>query len=184
MLLAEKILRPAIAETEARLDSALLHRFLKGLGREPNRGSLHGIRLDPAVDAAEAAGMLLRSAMTNAFAAEVIRRLAASLTEKPRWVEGAQELWWLGRRVKSLRRAADNLGVVLTAFEARLWPRRIGDPLLWVAGRNAKVRRRETVRGLNEGLAPGTIRFHADGMKGIRWEEVVEGAETSPSHHP
>ena len=174
MLLAVKTLRPPSADVEARLGSALFHQFLKGLGREPDPSSPHKLHLDPGADTAEVAGLLLRSGLPLGLAAEVVHRLTAALTERPRWVVGAQELWWAGSVVKLLRQTADNQVRVLTAFEAAGWPHHIEDPLGHMAGGKAKIRRRETIKSLNIGLTPRTIRFFSDGTgTGVRWREVV-----------
>jgi hypothetical protein len=62
---------------------------------------------------------------------------------------------------------------VLAAFEAAEWPSGIADPLPRRSRGNAKVRRRETIKSLNAGLPPGTIRFRSDGTgTGIRWENA------------
>jgi hypothetical protein len=65
--------------------------------------------------------------------------------------------------------------VVLAAFQVADWSERILDPLEWEPGLDPTERLRETVKSLNRGLTPGTIRFHADGTgAGIRWEPVAE----------
>ena len=174
MLLAAKMFRPSSADVEARIGSALFHQFLKGLGREPDPSRPHGLHLDPGLDAAEVAGLLLRSALPLGLAADVVHGLTAALTEGPRWVAVEQDLWWAGSVVKSLRQTADNQVRVLAAFEAAGWLHHIEDPLGHMAGGRAKVRRRETIKSLNIGLTPGTIRFFSDGTgTGVRWREVA-----------
>jgi hypothetical protein len=84
------------------------------------------------------------------------------------------ELCWGGRVIKRLRHIAGNQSAVLVAFEAAEWPRRIDDPLPRLAKRNAKKCRIDTIKSLNLGLAPETIRFRTDGTGGgICWEPVA-----------
>jgi hypothetical protein len=73
--------------------------------------------------------------------------------------------------IRRFRGDAANQRAVLDAFEARGWPARIDDPLPRGSRVRPKVRRRETVKALNAGLAPRSIRFFSDGRGlGIRWE--------------
>ena len=97
----------------------------------------------------------------------------ASHEELPIWRPGSQELWWKGRLVRRFLHDAENQTAVLAAFQAAGWPGRIDNPLPRAAGRGGKACRRETVRRLNRGLPPRTIRFRCDGVGGVRWEEVA-----------
>jgi hypothetical protein len=74
--------------------------------------------------------------------------------------------------VKRWKRHAPEQEAVLKAFEAAGWPECILDPLDAADGLDAKERLRETVKSLNKKLTPGTIRFHANGNGGGRWEIV------------
>lgn len=103
----------------------------------------------------------------------VLNPVLASPSERPTWLPAVQELWWRGRVVKCFRHDAHNQTAILDAFQKAGWPDRIDDPLPRVGARKWKARRRETVRCLNRGLTPGTIRFRSDGVGGVRWEVVV-----------
>jgi hypothetical protein len=79
--------------------------------------------------------------------------------EKPSWDGRPRVLLWRGEVVKQLGRAGSNRERVLNAFEEEGWPDAVSDPLEWDQFDDLKARLRETVRGLNKGLKPGTIRF-------------------------
>ena len=92
---------------------------------------------------------------------------------KPSWDKLARTLHWRGKTIKTLRRRAEQQEAVLNAFEAAGWPEAIGDPLETDEMDDKPERLREAVKRLNDGLEPGTIRFHANGRgDGIRWEVV------------
>lgn len=168
MSLAVKMFRPPSADSEARPDAT------------PS-----GVRREPAADLAALADLLRKAPPSEDAAAEYLRLVMASRSERPLWLPAAQELWWRGGIVKSFRRDADNQTAVLAAFQKEGWPRRIDDPLPRVAGRNPKSCRRETIKSLNRGLARGTIRFYAAGAGGIRWEEDASTAlDKTPDRPP
>lgn len=80
-------------------------------------------------------------------------------------------LYWEGTRLKQLAANASTQRLVLEAFEEDGWPGRIDDPLPPKRSLLPAARLRETVRNLNRGLRPGTIRFHSDGTgTGICWQ--------------
>jgi hypothetical protein len=76
--------------------------------------------------------------------------------------------------VKELLRDAPTQEAILAAFEAAGWPGRIADPLPEDRAVDAKQRLRDTVKNLQRGVAPRTIRFRADGRgRGVRWEPAT-----------
>ncbi len=103
----------------------------------------------------------------------------------PRYDARRRILHWRGAVAKRLARQAPCQETVLQAFHEAGWPERISDPLGEEYDLDPKERLRETVKSLNEGLAEGTIRFHADGTGGgIRWEVVWVEKVLSPPDHP
>ena len=72
---------------------------------------------------------LLRAAMSETDASEYLSQAIARMSARPRWMPGAQELFWKGRVVRRFRYDADNQALLLAAFEAAGWPGRIEDPL-------------------------------------------------------
>ena len=95
----------------------------------------------------------------------------------PRWDGGRRQLWLGGRLLKEFRQPAPNQTALLDAFERRGWASHIVDPLPPEAGERedqATLRLQETVKNLNRGFPPGTIRFRGDGTgRGVRWEVVT-----------
>jgi hypothetical protein len=163
----------------------ILRRFVEGL--EARRFSISpaaATRLirslvaggPPGPDEAELVGRLVHAVLRPAGKGplRMLAEAAAGWTAaKPRWARAERQLWWQGVQVKRWRHDAANQTAVLEAFEACGWPPSIPNPLPRGAGRDLKARRRETIRGLNVGLAAGTIRFYADGRgDGIRWAAV------------
>ena len=189
MSLHASMLRPRAPETEAdaaalavTTTSAQAHavpaaiRFLEGLASDVAPGGRLGVRLDPGVDALQAAGLLLRQALPEAGVSEIVRCVVAALTAgvggsptRPFWYAKRRQLWWAGRMVKTLRTAATTQLIVLAAFEAAGWTPSLAIQLPGARGRKAKQRIHDTIKSLNEGLEAGTLRFHADGDGCIAW---------------
>src|SRR5262245_46854059 len=91
----------------------------------------------------------------------------------PRFDPEGRTLYWGESVVKALRRTAPAQEAVLAAFEEVGWSGRVADPLQKEQGLDPKERLRETVKSLNRGLRPGTLRFHADGTGcGVYWERL------------
>jgi len=93
----------------------------------------------------------------------------------PRWDPKARLLWLSTRLLKAFRQPAPNQTKILDVFEEEKWAKNhIDDPLSPAADEiepDAKRRLHETIKNLNRGLPPGTIRFHGDGTgQGVRWE--------------
>jgi hypothetical protein len=89
--------------------------------------------------------------------------------DRPFW--DGTTLWWRGHVVKALGAAA-NQRCVLDAFQAAGWKKSVRVVLPPSDCAKVKVRRRETVRSLNQGQGPAHIKFHADGDGGFSWEVV------------
>jgi hypothetical protein len=94
--------------------------------------------------------------------------------EFPVWDADARQLWFRGRLVKEFRQPAPHQTRLLDVFQEQGWANRhIDDPLPLCAGEqaeDAKARPHDTVKNLNRGLAPGTIRFRGDGTgQGVTW---------------
>ena len=84
-------------------------------------------------------------------------------------------MWLSTRLLKTFRQPAPNQTTILDVFQEDEWAKsHIDDPLSRSVGEDeADARRRlhETIKNLNRGLPPGTIRFHGDGTgEGVRWE--------------
>jgi hypothetical protein len=74
---------------------------------------------------------------------------------------------------------------VLAAFEAQAWPSRIDDPLEAEPYVDLKRRLNQTIKDLNDRLAPGTIRFHGDGTgTGVCWREAAGPDGATPPDLP
>jgi hypothetical protein len=98
----------------------------------------------------------------------------ASQPPWPRW-DGAGRRLWLGDRVlKWFRQPAGNQTALLSAFQEQGWAAHIADPLRRATNEGeeeAQRRLHDTVKNLNRGLPPGTIRFRGDGTgQGVGWE--------------
>ena len=91
----------------------------------------------------------------------------------PCWDGAARRLWLGARLLRAFRQPAPHQTALLAVFQARGWvARRIDDPLPGEPGDGpgeAQHRRYETVKNLNRGLPPGTIRFRVDGVD-VWWE--------------
>ena len=103
----------------------------------------------------------------------------------PRWDGGRRQLWLGGRLLKEFRQPAPNQTALLDAFERRGWAaRHVVDPLPPTPGERedeAQLRLQETVKNLNRGLPPGTIRFRGDGTgRGVWWEPGAVHPEVTP----
>jgi hypothetical protein len=95
----------------------------------------------------------------------------------PSWDGDRRQLWHGGRLLKEFRQPAPNQTALLDAFERRGWAaRHVMDPLPPGPGEREdelQLRLQETVKNLNRGLPPGTIRFRGDGTgRGVWWEPV------------
>jgi hypothetical protein len=93
----------------------------------------------------------------------------------PRWEAEARRLWLGNRLLKVFRQPAPHQAQLLSAFQDHSWTQsHVDDPLPLGSGEtpdDAKRRLHETVRNLNRGLPPGTIRFRGDGTgEGVTWE--------------
>lgn len=93
----------------------------------------------------------------------------------PSWEAETRRLWLGDRLLKAFRQPAPYQGRLLSAFQDHAWSMtHVDDPLPLAAGEtreDAKRRLHETVRNLNRGMPPGTIRFRGDGTgQGVTWE--------------
>jgi hypothetical protein len=93
----------------------------------------------------------------------------------PCWDAENRRLWLGTCLVKEFRQPAPNQTTLLDVFQEEGWAGgRIDDPLPRAKDegeKDAKRRLHETVKNLNRGLKPGTIRFRGDGTgQGIAWE--------------
>ena len=97
----------------------------------------------------------------------------------PDWDPDRRQLRLRGRVLKEFRQPAPNQITVLSAFQAGGWARRIADPLPPFFGNDssaAQQRLHETIKNLNRGLPPGTVRFRGDGSgRGVLWEPRPAG---------
>jgi hypothetical protein len=190
---------PASGETLRGTLLMLLREYEKALDLGCQPGDFHPVREDPAcgeVAEGSLASLLdaphfqLRSAargascrlVLTASGADFVRCLlggngdgiAESVEEKPRWDGHLLQLWWRGDCIREYRHDATNQRIVLDAFAAQGWPRRLDDPLPRERGVNVKTRLRETIKGLNRGQRPRMLLFHGDGTGlGVRWEAIA-----------
>lgn len=93
----------------------------------------------------------------------------------PHWDTKSRQPWLRGILVKEFRQPAPNQTRLLDVFQEQGWASaHIDDPLPSYPGETEKdVTRRlqETIKNLNRGLLPGTIRFRGDGTgQGVRWQ--------------
>ena len=77
--------------------------------------------------------------------------------------------------MKQFRNPGRHQVAILDAFQEQAWERtRTWDPIPRDRGesaQDAKRRLHDTIKNLNRGLKPGTIRFHGDGTgQGIYWD--------------
>src|SRR5262245_21959855 len=88
----------------------------------------------------------------------------------PEWDAHARVLNWRGRPIKRLLRHAPSQATLLAVFQEQGWPDVVDDPLPGLPEGDAAARLRDTVRNLNSGILPGTIRFYTDGTgEGVGW---------------
>lgn len=91
--------------------------------------------------------------------------------ERPSWKPDSGELWWQGRVIRRFRHDAANQRMVLDAFEAAAWPRRLPNPFQLRKMPNAKKRLHWTIADFNACLDDSVpLRFRGDGRNGICWE--------------
>jgi hypothetical protein len=91
----------------------------------------------------------------------------------PHWDARTDTLHCFDQRLK-VRFDAANLRVVLDAFEAQGWPRRIANPLRAGNGVTAKRKLQQTVKSLSERLRGTGLRLRMDGeAMGVCWESDV-----------
>jgi hypothetical protein len=93
----------------------------------------------------------------------------------PYWDAATRRLWLGARVLKEFRQPAPNQTAILGAFQEDGWAAgHIDDPLPPAHGEGpeeVKRRLQETVKNLNRGLPPDSIRFRGDGSgEGVRWE--------------
>lgn len=143
-----------------------------GRGRDPRGPSrAEAERLCIAGLAVESRGSLV---LTPRGRRELAARLHARASPRPAWDAASRTLSWGGKVAKQLHREASGQEVILAAFEAAGWPERIDNPLPEDRADEPKQRLRDTVKNLQRGIAPRTIRFRTDGRgRGVRWEAVV-----------
>jgi hypothetical protein len=103
-------------------------------------------------------------------------RGTSKATTVPRWERRVfngkfqGELSYEGVVIAAYSRAAPVQHCILDAFELEKWRRRIDDPLPPHSEILPDVHLRDTIRSLNEKLAPPLIRFGADGTgRGVCW---------------
>jgi hypothetical protein len=96
-------------------------------------------------------------------------------TRLPRWDAETRTLWVGDDALKVFRQPAANQTALLAAIEARGWAfGHVSNPLPRERGETeAEVQERlhETIKNLNRGMPPRTIRFRGDGSgHGVWWE--------------
>ena len=105
----------------------------------------------------------------------------------PWWDPEGWRLWLGGRVLKAFRQPAWNQTALLGVFQEQGWAAHIDDPLRRTDGEgeeDAKRRLHDTIKNLNRGLPPGTIRFRGDGTgQGVSWEyaDPETGKAQAPS---
>ena len=101
----------------------------------------------------------------------------------PRWDPDWRRLFLGDRLLREFRQPAPHQTAILAAFADRGWgAARIPDPLPREPGdtdEEARQRLYETVKNLNRGLPPGTVRFHVDG-DAVWWEHAGPAAGGDP----
>jgi hypothetical protein len=93
----------------------------------------------------------------------------------PAWDPAERKLYLGDRLLHEFKQRAPQQIRLLDAFQEQGWtPARIDDPLPWRRGgreEDRKERLRQTIKNLNRGLPPDTIRFRGDGTgEGVIWE--------------
>jgi hypothetical protein len=140
------------------------------------------VRLLAAHDRASAAGEPLLSRDGVAFVQELLGVIRATPII-PRW-DNERGVLWLGDRVlKKFRQPAPSQSAILDAFEEGGWASR--HPANFFTredGETAEQARQklyETIRNLNRGLPPCSIRFrHNRAGTGIFWELCASSADS------
>jgi hypothetical protein len=94
------------------------------------------------------------------------RRKQRQSRPKPRWDSHRRELWCGGMMILALRRHARNQALIVAGFQELGWPKRLDDPLTPLSGIDPYERLRQTIKRLNQGQNPLTLRFRveADGQ--------------------
>jgi hypothetical protein len=92
----------------------------------------------------------------------------------PSWDAQSRRLWLGGVLLKEFRQPSPNQTRLLDVFQEQGWKAvHVDDPLSAAPGEreeDAKRRLHDTIKNLNRGLPPGTIRFRGDGTgQGVRW---------------
>jgi hypothetical protein len=93
----------------------------------------------------------------------------------PVWEARSRRLWLGDRLLREFRHRAPNQITILQVFQEQDWTEaHIDDPLPIARGEHEEDRKRrlhETIKNLNRGMPPGTIRFRGDGTgEGVVWE--------------
>jgi hypothetical protein len=109
---------------------------------------------------------------TSSSSALVVGSTANATTSElpvPRWDEDRRQLWYAGTLVKGYaRNPAKNQIDIIEAFHRAGWCPQVDDPF----GDARKLN--QTLYDLNKSLAPGTLRFRADGTgEGVVWEPAL-----------
>lgn len=78
---------------------------------------------------------------------------------RPTWDADRRELCLDGDVLKRYRRAAENQMLLLDVFQEEGWPHEIDDPLPRDGDVDPKIRLKETVKSLNEGIEDHAIIF-------------------------
>ncbi len=90
---------------------------------------------------------------------------------RPHWDADSGQLTIVGRVVKHVRADAENLRLILTAFEEEDWATSVDDPLPGDREIDPPKRLRNAVQRLNASQHPSLICFLAiRGATGVRWE--------------
>jgi hypothetical protein len=97
----------------------------------------------------------------------------------PHWDADARRLWLGGVLLKEFRQPAQNQTALLDAIEAHGWEvGHVSNPLPPERGESeseAQERLHETIKNLNRGMPPQTIRFRGDGSGRGVWWEISDG---------
>jgi hypothetical protein len=96
--------------------------------------------------------------------------------ETPAWDHFAGELWFQSRLVKRFRNAASNQRAILDAFQSRLWPPRVDDPLPWPEQPSIKLKARlhDAIKNLNRDQTTRCLHFYGtDAGRGVGWRPLA-----------
>ena len=89
-------------------------------------------------------------------------------TDKPRWDNDSNQLWYKGQIVRDLSPRAINARMIFNSFQEDGWRPRTDSPL--PGGKNSS-KLRDAVRIMNENLL--AIEFYCDGKaEGVTWQEI------------